>query len=167
MSLSFSVTGLVSFAPAWTDTDADNFVNVLDSSSVSIQTALTNGTGDDQANGYWRDVVTIAAAGTYSADLKALPRQVMGGTADTDFAKVKLLAVRNLSDSATLDVGDTITDRWTALSASPITLGPDAVLYVVHPNSGYTVGASDKVLAITNNGGSAADVELYVVGVLA
>ena len=165
MSLSFSCSGTVSFAPQWTDTDAGNFVQVIDSSPASFQTPLTNGTGNDQADAYWRDLVTIAAGQTYAADLTALPRQLMGGTTDDNFAKVKLLAIKNLSATIGLTFGDTVTDRWTALSADAITLGPEAVLYVVHPNGGYATGASDKVLAITNNGGTAVDIELYIVGV--
>jgi hypothetical protein len=38
---------------------------------------------------------------------------------------------------------------------------------VSHPKGGYATTASDKVIAITNNGAAAADVELYVVGVKA
>lgn len=165
MSTSFSLSSTVALAPQWTDTDAANYVQVTDVTSASFATALTNGTAAGQADAYWRDLVTIAAGGTYSADLKALPRQLMGGTATDDFAKVKVLCLKNRSTTATLTVGDTIADRWTALSGGGVNVGPEGVLYVSWPGTGYATSASDKALAITNGGAAAADIELYIVGV--
>ena len=159
----FSVSGKVTFAPTWSE-DLD-LTAIVDKTTVSLATDLTDGTGNGQANAYWRDVITIAAAGTASLDLRALSRQLMGGTATDTFSKVKLLCIRNVSTAATLSVGVSVSNRWTALAAGAATLGPEGVLYVTYPGTGYATSASDKVLAITNNGAAAADVEVYLCGV--
>jgi hypothetical protein len=58
-----------------------------------------------------------------------------------------------------------VTDRWTALAAGSMTLGPQGVFYVTYPGAGYLTAAGNQVLAITNNGAAAADIDIYIVGV--
>jgi len=163
VAASFSLTGSLRIVPRWVD-DL-NTTTVTDTATVNLTFALADGTGDDQANGYYKDVITIAASVTATVDLRSLPLNVMGGTGTVSLAKVKALLVKNRSTTASLAVGGTTSNRWTALAAGATTIGPDGVLYVSHPKGGYATSASDKVIAITNNGGSAADVELYIVGV--
>lgn len=163
MAASFALAGTLRVVPTWTD-DL-NTTTVVDSATASLTFTFTDGTGNGNANGYYKDVVTIAAAATASVDLRALPLNVFGGTATLSLAKVKLLLIRNRSATASLSVNGSISNRWTALSAGAMTLGPEGVLYVTHANAGYSTSASDKVLAIANNGAAAADVEIYIVGV--
>jgi hypothetical protein len=163
VAASFSLTGSLRIVPRWDD-DL-NTTTVTDTATVNLAFALADGTGDDQANGYYKDVVTIAASGTATIDLRALPLTIMGGTGTLSLAKVKALLIVNRSTTASLAVNGSTTNRWTALSAGAMTLGPEGVLYVTHLNAGYATTATDKVIAITNNGASAADVEVYIVGV--
>jgi hypothetical protein len=144
-----------------------NTTTVTDTATANLAFTLADGTGNDQANGYFKDVITIAAGGTATVDLRSLTLTLMGGTGTLSLAKVKTLLVKNRSTAASLSVGGTTSNRWTALAAGATTVGPDGVLYVSHPKAGYATTASDKVIAITNNGAAAADVELYVVGVKA
>lgn len=159
----FTCTGRVTMSPNWSE-DLD-LTAIVDRTSVSLSTALTNGTGNDQADAYWRDTITIAASATTSLDLRALSRQLMGGTATDVFAKVKMLAISNQSTTATLSVGVSVADRWTALAGGSIALGPAGVFYVAYPGVGYATSAGDSMLAITNNGAAAADIDIYIVGV--
>jgi len=159
----FSCTGRVTMSPTWSE-DLD-LTAIVDKTTVSISTALTDGTGNDQADAYWRDTITIAASATTSLDLRSLSRQLMGGTATDVFAKVKILCLQNKSPTASLSVGASVADRWTALAAGAVTVAPSGVFYVAFPLAGYTTSASDKVLAITNNGGAAADIDIFIVGV--
>lgn len=165
MAASFTLTGSLRITPRWVD-DL-NTTTVTDTAAPNLAFTLADGTGDDQADGYHKDVLTIAAAGTATVDLRALTLNVMGGTGTLSLAKVKTLLIRNRSTTASLSVGGTTSNRWTALAAGATTVGPDGVLYVTHPKAGYATTASDKVIAITNNGASAADVEIYIVGVQA
>lgn len=165
MAASFSLTGSLRVVPRWTD--ELNTTTVTDTATANLAFTLADGTGDDQANGYHKDVITIAAGGTATVDLRALSLNIMGGTGTLSLAKVKTLLVKNRSTTASLSVGGTTSNRWTALAAGATTIGPDGVLYVSHPKGGYATTASDKVLAITNNGAAAADVEIYIVGVKA
>jgi hypothetical protein len=159
----FSCTGRVTMSPTWSE-DLD-LTAIVDKTTLSISTALTDGTGNDQADAYWRDAITIAASATTSLDLRALSRQLMGGTVDDTFAKVKILCLQNKSLTASLSVGASVANRWTALAAGAVTVGPSGVFYVAFPLAGYTTSASDKILAITNNGAAAADIDIYIVGV--
>lgn len=163
MAASFSLTGTLRVVPRWAD-DL-NTTTVTDSATANLTFAIADGTGDDQANGYHKDVITVAASATTTIDLRALPLKLFGGTGTLSLAKVKALLIVNRSTTASLSVNGTTSNRWTALSAGAMTLGPEGVLYVTHLNAGYATSASDKVIAITNNGASAADVEVYIVGV--
>lgn len=163
MAASFSLTGSLRIVPRWTD--ELNTTTVIDTATANISFTLADGTGNDQANGYYKDVITVAAGGTATVDLRALSLNVMGGTGTLSLAKVKTLLIKNRSTTASLSVGGSTTNRWTALAVDATTVGPDGVLYVSHPKAGYATSASDKVIAITNNGASAADVEIYIVGV--
>jgi len=159
----FNVTGRVTMNPTWSE-DLD-LTAIVDKTTVALSTALTDGTGNDQADAYWRDTITIAASATTSLDLRALSRQLMGGTATDTFSKVKILAIYNKAMAGTISVGASVANRWTALAGGSVTVGPQGVLYVTYPGAGYSTGASDKVLAITNSGASAADLDIYIVGV--
>jgi hypothetical protein len=159
----FNVTGRVTMTPTWSE-DLD-LTAIVDKTTVSLSTALADGTGNDQADAYWRDTITIAASATTNLDLRALSRQLMGGTATDTFSKVKMLAVYNKATAGTISVGVSVTDRWTALAAGSMTLGPQGVFYVTYPGAGYLTAAGNQVLAITNNGAAAADIDIYIVGV--
>lgn len=163
MAAEFSLTGSLRIVPRWVDDLSTTAVT--DTATVNLAFALANGTGDDQADAYHKDVITIAAAATATIDLRSLAVKLFGGAGTVSLAKVKTLLVVNRSSTASLSVGGSTANRWTALAAGAATIGPDGVLYVSHPNGGYATSASDKVIAITNNGAAAADVELYVVGV--
>jgi hypothetical protein len=159
----FAVTGRVTMNPTWSE-DLD-LTAIVDKTTVALSTALTDGTGNDQADAYWRDAITIAASATTNLDLRALSRQLMGGTAADTFSTVKILAIYNKATAGTISVGVSVSDRWTALAAGSITVGPQGVFYVAYPGGGYATAAGDQVLAITNNGASATDIDIYIVGV--
>jgi hypothetical protein len=161
----FSLTGSLRIVPRWVDDLSTTAVT--DTATFNQAFALANGTGDDQADGFHKDVITIAAAATATIDLRALAVKLFGGAGTVALAKVKTLLIKNRSTAATLSVGGSTSNRWTALAAGATTIGPDGVLYVSHPKGGYATSTTDKVIAITNNGAAAADVELYVVGVRA
>lgn len=163
MAASFTLTGTLRLVPRWAD-DL-NTTTVTDTVRTDVAFTLANGTGNDQADGYYKDVLTVAASETATVDLRALTLNIMGGSGTLSLAKVKALLIVNRSATASLTVNGTTSDRWTALSAGALTVGPEGVLYVTHLNAGYATTASDKVIAITNNGAAAADVEVYVIGV--
>lgn len=164
MAASFSLAGTLRLIPRWTD--ELNTTNVVDSTTVADTLALANGTGSGQANAYWRDVVTIAASGTATIDLRSLTLKAFAGTGTLTLASVKAICIRNRSTTASLSVGASATNRWTGLAAGAITLAGSGCLYATNV-AGWATSASDKVLAITNNGAASADVEVIVAGVKA
>ena len=164
MAASFSLTGTLRVVPRWVD--ELNTVDVIDTTAVADTLALANGTAAGQANGYFRDVITIAAGGTATVDLRNLTLRAFGGTGTLSFASIKAIVVRNRSTTATLSVGGSTTNRWSGLAAGAVTLAASGCLYSTAP-AGWATTATDKVLSITNNGAAAADVELVLAGVKA
>lgn len=159
MAASFKLTGLLRLLPSWTEN------SVTDSTRVELRTTLTNGTAAGQANAYWRDSLAIASSATASIDLRNLSMAFFDATGSVGLASVKQLLVANKSTTATLSVGVSTTNRWTALAAGAITVGPGGSVYVSYTGSGYATTSTDKVLAITNNGAASATVEIYAAGV--
>lgn len=164
MAASFSLTSTLRFVPRWVD--SLNTTNVIDTTATTDILTLANGSGSGQANAYWRDVVTIAASGTASIDLRSLTLKAFGGTGTLTLASVKAICVRNRSTTASLSVGVSATNRWSGLAAGAITVAGSGCFYATN-STGWATSASDKILAITNDGASAADVEVIVVGVKA
>lgn len=157
----FSMTGQLKLVPAWVDG------TITDSTTVTVSAKTANGTGTGQANVYWRDVITIAASATATVDLRSLSLAFYGATGSVSLASVKQLLVVNKSATASLAVGGSTTNRWTALAGGAVTVGASGSVYALHGGAGYATTTTDKVIAITNNGGASATVEIYVVGVKA
>lgn len=151
MAASFSLTGSLRLDPRWTD-DL-NTTTVLDSARANLSFALADGDGADEADGYFKDVVTVAAAGTHTYDLTDLTRNVFGGSAGLDLAAVKVILIRNRSETAAVTVA-----LGTSVTGS---LDPLGVLYATSMETGW----AEATLTITNAGASAADVEVYLAGV--
>lgn len=164
MAASFSITGSLRVVPRWVD--ALNTVDVTDTTTTTDALSLADGTGVGQANAYYRDVLTIAAGGTATVDLRNLTLKAFGGTGTLSLTSVKVIVIRNRSTTASLAVGGSTTNRWSGFAAGAVTLGPSGCIYSTAP-SGWATTATDKVLAITNNGAAAADIELVLVGVKA
>jgi len=151
MATTFSLSGTLRVVPRLTDTL--NLTDVIDTATVNLSFALADGTGADQANTYWRDVVTVAGGDTETIALDALDLNVFGGTGTLDLAAQKVVIVRNRSTTITVSVA-----MGTSLTA---TLGPGGVVYATKTDA---AGWAEATLTLTNAGGSAADIELYLVG---
>jgi len=100
MPASLSITGQVRLSASWVD-DLTS-ATVTDSASVLRALSLTNGTGADQVNGYWRDVRTVAGSATDTIDTTSLALSVFGTAGTLNLATVKLIYVRNQSATVTL-----------------------------------------------------------------
>lgn len=159
----FNLTGTLRLVPSWVD--AQDVTEVTDRTTSLFTFDLSDGTGTGQANAYWRDVISVAAGATASIDLRSLSLAFYGASGSLSLAKVKTLVVVNRSSSASFAVGVSAANRWTAVSSGSVTLGGGGILHLTHPGDGYATTATDKVLAITNNGAATAEVEVYVCGV--
>lgn len=161
----FSYSSTLQIKPTWTE--SLDVTDVIDKVSSKFTVELADGTGDNQADAYWKDVLTVATSATELLDLTALSTTFMGGTGTLNFASVKALLLINQSTTDSITVGGVTTNQWTALAADTLTVGPSGQLYVASPLGGFVTSSTDKVVALTNSGGAAVDVELYVIGVLA
>lgn len=100
MSTSLSVSSQLRIVASWVDDLTA--ATVTDSATVQRPVALANGTGAGQANGYWRDVRTVAGSATDTIDTTSLPLSVFGTAGTLNLASVKFIYVRNLSTTVTL-----------------------------------------------------------------
>lgn len=157
MAASFSFSGLVRLIPTWTE--PLDLVDVIDQTRLSETLALANGTGAGQANCYWRDTRTVAASGTDTINLAALPLNVLGGSATLDINTLKLVYVRNKSATVSLSYG---------IGAETVTILPGGVFLWFGGGSAASlpVNATDQI-EVANPGGSAADYEIVLAGVKA
>ena len=153
MAASFTLTGSLRIQPRWVD--SLNTTDVTDSATASYTFAFEDGTAANQANAYFKDVVTVAAGTTATLTMATLPLKAFGGTGTLNLAAQKLLLVRNRS--TTISVSVALGSLVTAA------LGPEGVLYVTRPATGW----AGSTLTVQNAGASAADVEIYLAGVKA
>jgi hypothetical protein len=161
----FSLAGTLRIVPTWVD--ALDLTTITDKTTASLVFALEHGSGAGQANCYWRDVITVADGDTVDLDLTNLPTNTFGGAGSMWLANVKILLIENRSETISCAIQTTATNRWDGWTdATYVVIDPLGVIYAVSPGAGYTVGNSSKILSITNGGGAAADVAIYLVGVL-
>ena len=95
MTAEFRLTGSLTVDPTWSDNL--NASRVIDSARASLRFTLDDGDGPGEADGYYKNLVTIADGDTLTIDVEDLPRNVFGGTASLDLAAVKVILIRNLS----------------------------------------------------------------------
>jgi hypothetical protein len=157
VAASFSLTGTLRLDPRWVD-DL-NTTLVTDATRVNLTLSLTNGDGDGEADCYWRDVRTVAASATDAIDLSDLPLSVFGGTGTLNMATVKLIYVRNLSETESLSY---------YVGGSGPSIPPGGVFLLKADTSPATVWLADgQLIEIENFGSSAADYEILLIGVKA
>ena len=160
MAASFSLSGTLRIVPQWTD-DL-NTTTVVDSATVLVPLTFANGTGADQANAFWKDKRTVAAAAQDFFQYSNLPLNVFGGTGTLNIATLKVVYVRNLSTTVPLNF-----ERDESL---PITIAPGGVLFwsaSVSTSQPMCFSPIGSELVIANGGASAADYEIVLVGVKA
>jgi hypothetical protein len=154
MAVEFSLSGSLRLTPKVVDTL--NLTDVTDTATVNYAITLANGSGLDQANRYWRDVVTVAASQTLTVDLEDLDLNIFTGTGSLNLAKQKVVVLRNLSATTAVSVA-----MGTSLTA---VLAAGGVVYATNPTA---AGWAEDDLTITNAGGAAVDVEIHICGVKA
>lgn len=164
MAASFSLTGTVRIVPTWTD-DL-NTTTVSDSVTVNQAIALTDGDGSGEADGYWRDVRTVAASATDTIQLDDLPLNVMGGAGVLDLAELRLVYVRNRSETHNLNFWFGYKSGITTITTSAIAVRPGG--FVVHSSPDAQRVLANQLptlVAVQNTGAGAADYEIVLVGV--
>jgi hypothetical protein len=163
MPQTFSLASSLRVVPSWSDDLTTT--TVTDTVTALLTLAMAGGTGNDQANGFWKDVFSINASAQYTIDLRALPLNVFGGTGNLSLSSVKLVLIENRSSTAGLSISTSVSNRWANFAADTLVLPAAGVLYATAPKGGWATTTTNKVLSITNNGGAAASVAAYIVGV--
>lgn len=158
----FSMTGQLRFVPSWTD--AMSTTDVVDSVTIQVPLTLSDGDGAGEADAYWRDVRTVAATTTDTVSIDNLSLSIFGGSSTLDLAELKLVYVRNLSETLPLQF------RFgypTAQETSDIELRPGAFVLLSGGTGLEVEGAAPDSVIVENTGASAANYEIVLVGVQA
>jgi hypothetical protein len=159
VAASFSLTGTLRLDPRWVD-DL-NTTLVTDATRVNLTLSLTNGDGDGEADAYWRDVRTVAAAPASDLfDITALPLSVFGGTGTLNIATLRAIYIRNLSETQELSY---------SIQGIFVPLPPLGVFFAMLPEgSGASQWLADTTdIEIQNSTATAADYEIILIGVKA
>jgi len=147
-------------------TDDLNTTTVVDSATVLLPFTLTDGTGSEQANCYWKDVVTVPGEEAITPiDLQALPLNAMGGSGTLTLAKAKLVLLRNRSLTNTVTFNSGTFAAFPNLTAE---IGPGDVLYMTNFGEVVSITATKKFIRlnpVVTATPVAVDVEIYIVGV--
>lgn len=151
MATTFSLAGTLRVVPRLVDTL--NLTDITDTATVNLAFSLADGTAANQANAYWRDVITVAGSGSQTVTLSSLPLNVFGGTGTLNLAATKVVIAVNRSTSSTVDLA--MNAHLTA------TLGPAGVVYATKTDA---TGWAATTVTLTNQSATAADIELYLVG---
>lgn len=161
MAASFSMTGQVRLSPQWTD--ELNATDVIDATSIIESFALTDGTGNGQANCYWKDVRTVAAGQEDAIDLASLPLKAYGGTATIGLTSLRAIYIRNLS--STLELTYRFPDNYFGIVAGGVFLWVAPRGATAPAVNAFDIGS--KALIVWNNNASAINYEIILVGVKA
>lgn len=141
--MAFTMTGSLSLFPkfvegsfAWSD-------------NIAATIGFTNGTGSNQADGYWSTTLTIDAADDDTLDLAALSFSAFDGTGTIAFDSVKTLIVINESTTTALTIEPGSSNGWDEL-AGALSIGKAGVFVLHSPVAGLAVTGTSKTLLISN-----------------
>lgn len=125
---------------------------------------MADGTGTLQCDRVVSDRRTLASAGTEDLDLQSTLLDVYG--AAVVFAKVRWFILYNRSTAQTFAVKPGASNGWLGMlkNASDILEVPPGGSVIWYAPAGIAVGASTKIMAVTNSSGVSADYDLYVAG---
>ena len=153
MAASFSLAGSLRVSPTWVEPlDAST---VTDAVTALVTFGLDHGTGNGQADAYWRDLISVGAASTTTVNMESLPMNVFGTAGNLSLDRQKLILVRNRSTTTGITVA-----LGTSVTA---TLNAGGFVLATATAAGWREGS----LTLTNAGGSAVSVEVYIAGVKA
>lgn len=135
-----------------------------DSVVIDYSRSMADGSGAGECDVVYHGQFGIPAGATQTIDLIGGLTNSLGQQAD--FVHLKVLYLRNLSDTAsfTVGLGTNAWESWGAASGT-ISLPAGGRILLEAPSVGWPVasGASD-VLAITNNGGAIASLDVCLLG---
>ena len=158
MAASFSLTGSLRLDPRWTD-DL-NTTTVTDSARVNITFALANGDDDGEADVYWKDVRTVAGAGRDTFGFDSLPLNAFGGSGSANLAEIRVIFIRNLSETKTLQYEF---DE----SSTVIRIAPSGSFLWFSDTDTPAPTFSDSEIRLFNPGAGSANYEIILIGVKA
>ena len=161
----------------WLFNDALDLSTISDSTKITYDKSLTDGTGNSLVDGIWHDTRTISgAAGTAdSLDVGALAQTLFGQADTMDFVvgKIKMIYIVNTNTTSGDDlyidssVANSLILPFVSIATAKIEIPADSCLLWVNKVPGWTTSATTGIVSIKKD--VAADViyKIVIAGVKA
>lgn len=168
--LSLSTTLTLSLS--WTQTDSNALSSQNFTGTLLHEKTLDNylpGSGLDRAGNHFSEVNTLAAGASKVYDLQSLTGVYLSGNIVFGLDRVKILAVRNLSEDSgyNLQVGGYSSNPFTGYipsGAASLYVGADSDILLSSMKNGFVVSASSRYLQIKNPNASGVNYHIVIIG---
>jgi hypothetical protein len=167
--MAVNTTAIIKCGIEWVQTDVQALTRLADIGSVLCNENILDGSGDQEVNMIWHDVITIASGGIESINIQSLNRVIFGKEVTVGFESVKGIAVRNQSE----DIGAFVTITASGGTGFVDMFGGDTGTSIIHPKcadvfsniiEGWPVSSSNNTFFINDVGGSGCTLEIIIVG---
>ena len=172
MATSLSTT--LKLALTWVHKNSLDLGDVKDSNSLSLEDALTDGNGLDEAEELWHDRRTLATSTVENLDLAGVLANAFGQT--VAFTRVKAIAVRNRATAAGASLlvgggddgaGNNAFASWLDAADNKVAVAPGGVLLLWNPSAAayaVTAGTGDVLRVENTSGSDAVEYDVVIVG---
>lgn len=133
----------------------------------TVDRPFTDGTGTNKAQMHWHNAVTVAATGSSTLNLTALPAGMFG---TVSLSKIKTIIGELITPTsgAYLKVGGSSSTKGFAApfggSNDIVNIGASGVLAMANPVDGWTVAATSPDLKLENVGGAPVTAQFLIIG---
>jgi hypothetical protein len=168
--MSIRTTGNLSAEISWTQIEEASLTKISDIGQVTQSNALTDGTGNRQADAIWHDVRTLPSGSSESFNLTSLTRTLFEQEGSMSFVNVKGLIVKNRSEDvgeylAIYATGATAFDEPFLGGSGNLPIHPLCSLPLLNYIEGWDVDSSNRTITILNRSTQSIDYEIAVIGV--
>ena len=168
--MSILTTGTVQAGLNWAQVDNQPLTHIADIGGVYTDNNLTDGSGTEQVNMLWHDVLTLPSGGSTYLNLQSLTRTLFGKTVTVGFQTVRCIAVKNQNEDsgAYFTITASGSNGFTSIFSGATGKAPvHPKCSIVFPNviDGWAVSAGSRQIEINDAGGSGCVFEISVIGV--
>jgi hypothetical protein len=145
-----------------TETVASDLSSARDLLNLTFSQEFTDGTGNNQCDKIFHDQRTLPGGFTEDLDLYGSLTGKLS-TAVINFAKIKLIYIKNTSATLTLTLGGSTNPlvNWVGASGDLVKIPPGGVLFLTAPLAGFAVtAATGDILTVSSSGACTYDIVL-------
>lgn len=167
--MSLQTTATVQASIAWTQLDTQTLSRISDIGSVGMDNAITNGSGNEQVNMLWHDVITIPSGSTVTINCQSLIRNIFKQDVTVGFERVRAISIKNQEE----DAGAYVLVHATGVDGLTGIFGGSTGRGICHPKcsiifpniiEGWAISATHRTLSIQDAANSGCSIEIAIIG---